>query len=115
MKELNLGYSNFKDIISNNNYFVDKSLLIIEEVIKSPKAVLLFPRPRRFGKTLNLSMLKCFFDKNETENEQLFKDLKIWQTGDKIKQHCCRYPTINLSFKDAKANNWEDTLKYPLS
>jgi len=56
-KELNLGYSNFKNIIENNNYFVDKSLLI-KEVIQAEKAVLLLPRPRRFGKTLNLSMFR---------------------------------------------------------
>jgi len=55
-KELNLGNSDFKNIIQNNHYFVDKSIFI-REVIKAEKAVLLFPRPRRFGKTLNLSML----------------------------------------------------------
>jgi len=111
MKKLNLGYSSFKDLINNNYYFVDKSLLI-EEVINIQKAVVLFPRPRRFGKTLNLSMLKCFFDKNETKNEQLFRDLKIWQTGDKTKHHCCKYPTISLSFKDAKAETWQKTLSH---
>ncbi len=107
MKELNLGHSDFKDIIQNNNYFVDKTLLI-EEVLKAQKAVLLFPRPRRFGKTLNLSMLRYFFDKNEPENKILFKDLKIWQTGEDIKQHCCKYPVIYLTFKDTKAEIWQD-------
>ena len=107
MKELNIGYSDFKEIIRNNNYFVDKSLLI-EEVIKAQTAVMLFPRPRRFGKTLNLSMLKYFFDKNEPENKKLFTELKIWQTGTDIKQHCGKYPVIYLSFKDAKANLWEE-------
>ena len=106
-KRLNLGHSDFKDIIQNNNYFVDKSLLI-EEVLNAQKAVLLLPRPRRFGKTLNLSMLKYFFDKNEQKNKNLFKDLKIWQTGEDIKRHCCKYPVINLSFKDAKADTWEE-------
>ncbi len=56
-KELNLGYSDFKNIIKNDNYYVDKSLLI-EEILNIQKTVLLLPRPRRFGKTLNLSMLK---------------------------------------------------------
>ncbi len=107
MKELNLGHSDFKDIIQNNNYFVDKTLLI-EEVLKAQKAVLLFPRPRRFGKTLNLSMLRYFFDKNEPENKILFKDLKIWQTEEDIKQHCCKYPVIYLTFKDAKKDTWQD-------
>lgn len=107
MKELNLGHSDFKNIIKSNNYFIDKSLLI-EEVIMAQKAVILLPRPRRFGKTLNLSMLKSFFDKNETENDLLFKDLKIWTKTNEIKRHCGKYPVIYLTFKDAKANNWNN-------
>ncbi|OQY03150.1 MAG: hypothetical protein B6I20_05645 [Bacteroidetes bacterium 4572_117] len=107
IKRLNLGCSDFKSIITNNNYYIDKSLFI-EELIQSQNAVMLFPRPRRFGKTLNLSMLKYYFDKNEPENEKLFTKLKIWQTDDEVKQHCGKYPVIFLSFKDAKANNWED-------
>ena len=90
-KELNLGHSDFRNIIENDNYFVDKSLFI-EETIKAQKNVLLFPHPRRFGKTLNLSMLKYFFDKNEPENRSLFAELKIWQTDENIKRHCCRHP-----------------------
>ena len=109
--KLNLGYSDFKDIIQNNNYFVDKTLFI-EEVLKAEKAVLLLPRPRRFGKTLNLSMLRYFFDKSEPENKNLFKDLKIWQTGEDIKKHCCKYPIIYLTFKDAKADTWNKTLNH---
>ena len=110
-KELNLGCSDFKSIIESDNYFVDKSLLI-EEVIKSEKAVLLFPRPRRFGKTLNLSMLKYFFEKEQPENENLFTGLKIWQSENYIKEKLGKYPVIYLSFKDAKQNTWEDTLKH---
>ena len=110
-KKLNLGYSDFKNIIQSNSYFVDKSLLI-KEVIDTEKNVLLFPRPRRFGKTLNLSMLKCYFDKNEPENKELFTKLKIWQADDNIKKHCGKYPLIFLSFKDTKANNWDETFKY---
>lgn len=86
-KELNLGYSDFKNIIENNNYFVDKSLLI-KEIIKAQKAVILLPRPRRFGKTLNLSMLKYFFDIQQPENKKLFAELKIWQTKYEIKEKC---------------------------
>ena len=111
MKELNLGYSDFKDIIKNDNYFIDKSLLI-EEVIKTQKSVLLLPRPRRFGKTLNLSMLKYFFNKNEPENKNLFKDLKIWQTDEDIKRHCCKYPVIYLTFKDAKKDTWKSCYEH---
>ncbi|MEA3444711.1 MAG: AAA family ATPase [Bacteroidota bacterium] len=111
MKELNLGHSDFKDIIENDNYFVDKSLFV-EEIIKSQSSVMLLPRPRRFGKTVNLSMLKYFFDKSETDNKKLFTDLKVWQTGNDIKKHCGEYPVISLSFKDAKANTWNNTYKY---
>ena len=105
-KQLDLGGSDFKDIIENNYYFIDKTLLI-KEILEANKKVLLFPRPRRFGKTLNLSMLRYFFDKSMPENKNLYKDLKIWQTGDDIKQHCCKYPVIYLSFKDVKAETWE--------
>jgi len=106
MKKLNLGNSDFKSIIENNNYFVDKSLFI-KEVIDSQSQVLLLPRPRRFGKTLNLSMLKYFFEISQPENEQLFVNLKIWQTENEIKEKFAKYPVIFLSFKDAKENNWE--------
>ena len=105
-KKLNLGYSDFKNIIQSNSYFVDKSLLI-KEVIDTEKNVLLLPRPRRFGKTLNLSMLRYFFDKNEPENQKLFEDLKIWQTEEEIKKHCGKYPVMYLTFKDAKKNTWK--------
>ena len=114
MQELNLGHSDFKDIIQNNNYFVDKSMLI-EEVLKAQKSVLLFPRPRRFGKTLNLSMLRYFFDKSEPENKKLFKDLKIWQTGEDIKQHSCKYPILYLTFKDAKKETWQGCYEFIVS
>ncbi|MEA3444773.1 MAG: AAA family ATPase, partial [Bacteroidota bacterium] len=110
-KKLDLGNSDFKDIMINDNYFVDKSLFI-KEVIDSENKVLLLPRPRRFGKTVNLSMLKYFFDKNETENEKLFTELKIWQTGNDIKEHRGKYPVISMSFKDAKANTWDATLRH---
>ena len=109
-KDLNLGNSDFKNIIENNNYFVDKSLLI-KEVIKSQRQILLLPRPRRFGKTMNLSMLRYFFDLSMPENKKLYQDLKIWQEKE-IMTHCCRYPVIFMSFKDAKANDWEETLDY---
>jgi hypothetical protein len=110
-KELNLGYSDFKSIIQNNNYFVDKSLLI-KDVIKAEKAVLLIPRPRRFGKTLNLSMLKYFFEINQPENEKLFEHLKINQVENDIKLRQGKYPVIYLSFKDSKHDTWIDTLTH---
>lgn len=112
--KLNLGNSDFKDIIENSNYFVDKTLLI-EEIINSENQVLLLPRPRRFGKTLNLSMLRYFFDISQPENEKLFKHLKIWQTEQNVISKRGKYPVIYLSFKDAKANTWNETYKYILN
>ena len=109
MKELDIGNSDFKSTIENDNYFVDKSLLI-REVIKAQKQVILLPRPRRFGKTLNLSMLRYFFDINHSENEALFKNLNIWQTENEIKEKQGKYPVIYLSFKDAKHRTCSDTL-----
>jgi len=114
MKELDLGNSDFKSIIENNNYFVDKSLLI-KEVIKAQKQVILLPRPRRFGKTLNLSMLKYFFDINQTNKENLFLKLNIWQTENEIVEKYAKYPVIFLSFKDAKENNWNLCLELIIS
>lgn len=102
MKELNLGQFYFRNIIENNNYFVDKSLLI-KEVIKAQKNVLLFPRSRHFGKTLNLSMIKYFVE----ENSLLFNDLKIWKINDEIKQYHGKYSVIYLTLKDAKKNSWK--------
>jgi len=109
VKELDLGNSDFKSIIENNNYFVDKSLFI-KDIIKSERAVLLLPRPRRFGKTLNLSMLRYFFDIQQPENKNLFTHLKIWQQEKSIIDKQGKYPAIYLSFKDAKQSTWEETL-----
>jgi len=111
MKKLNLGNSDFKSIIENDNYFVDKSLFI-KEIIDSQSMVILLPRPRRFGKTLNLSMLKYFFDINQPENKNLFSQLNIWQSENEIIQKQGKYPIIYLSFKDAKQNTWDDTLQH---
>ncbi|MEI6140295.1 MAG: AAA family ATPase [Mariniphaga sp.] len=110
MKELYLGNSDFKSVIENDNYFVDKSLLI-KEVIKAQKQVILLPRPRRFGKTLNLSMLHYYFDINQSDKANLFLDLKIWKTEDDIKGKYAKYPVIYLSFKDAKDDNWTECLE----
>ncbi|MCB1193518.1 MAG: AAA family ATPase [Leptospiraceae bacterium] len=111
MKKLDIGNSDFKSIIENNNYYVDKSLLI-QEVIDTQKQVLLIPRPRRFGKTMNLLMLKYFFENGKPENEKLFMNLDIWKTEAEIREKRGKYPVIYLTFKDAKANTWEVVYKY---
>ena len=106
MKKLDLGNSDFKSFMENDNYFVDKSLLI-SEVIDCQHQVILLPRPRRFGKTLNLSMLQCYFDINQAEETNLFTNLNIWQEGSDIKDQYAKYPVISISFKDIKGTNWK--------
>ena len=105
MKKLPIGLSDFKKLIEGNYYYFDKTNFI-DEIIKDGSEVKLFTRPRRFGKTLNMSMLKYFFDiKEADENRKLFKDLYIEKTGNFKEQG--KYPVIFLSLKDLKADNWE--------
>ena len=110
MKELDLGNSDFKSMIENDNYFVDKSLLI-KEIIKAQKQVILLTRPRRFGKTLNLSMLRYYFDLNQADKTNLFTNLNIWQAEQEIKDRYARYPVVSISFKDVKESSWRACLE----
>ena len=109
MKRLAIGLSDFKHLIEEDFYYFDKTKFI-EEIIKDGSQVKLFARPRRFGKTLNMSMLKYFFDiKNREENKKLFKDLYIEKTEAFKEQG--QYPVIFLSLKDLKALTWEQMEK----
>jgi hypothetical protein len=99
-----IGTDLFKEYRENNGYFVDKSLLVAD-VIEGDK-VTLIPRPRRFGKTLNLTMLKAFFEMGEPGNRELFRGLKIEQDSEAM-VHLGKYPTIYISLKDIRAKNWE--------
>ena len=109
MKRLAIGVSDFKKIIEGDFYYFDKTKLI-EEIINDGSEVKLFTRPRRFGKTLNMSMLKYFFDiENKEENKKLFKGLYIEKT-DAFKEQG-QYPVIFLSLKDLKALTWEQMEK----
>ena len=106
MKRLAIGVSDFKHLIEEDFYYFDKTKFI-EEVIKDGSQVKLFARPRRFGKTLNMSMLKYFFDiENKEENKEIFKDLYIEKTEAFKEQG--QYPVIFLSLKDLKALTWEE-------
>lgn len=80
-RKLPIGISDFKRVIDDNYYYVDKSLLI-KDLIDSGSLVTLLPRPRRFGKTLNLSMVRFFFEHTEEDTSYLFKDLEIWRQGE---------------------------------
>ena len=106
MKKIPIGLSDFKKLIEGNYYYFDKTNFI-DEIIKDGSEVKLFTRPRRFGKTLNMSMLKYFFDIREAEeNRKLFKNLYIERTENFKEQG--QYPVIFLSLKDLKATTWEE-------
>ena len=108
-KKLPIGLSDFKDMIEKNYYYFDKSELI-ENILEDGSIVKLFTRPRRFGKTLNMSMLKYFFDvKNKEENKKLFEGLNISKSEYFEKQG--EFPVISISFKNYNKNNWESGFK----
>ncbi|KXS49091.1 MAG: Protein of unknown function (DUF1703)/Predicted AAA-ATPase [Halanaerobium sp. T82-1] len=105
MKKLPVGLSDFKQIVKNNYYFIDKSLFI-KEIIDEDAAVLLLPRPRRFGKSFNLSQLYYYFNINEKES--LFADLKISRTAERYQKEKNKYPVIKIDFKGVSAVNWTE-------
>jgi predicted AAA-ATPase/PD-(D/E)XK nuclease superfamily protein len=105
MKRLPIGSTNFKEIIEKDYYYIDKTLLI-KELLDRGNKVTLLPRPRRFGKTLNLSMLNYFFSNTE-QAEHLFVDTAIAQHPDCI-AYQGKYPVIFITFKDVKVSNWQD-------
>ena len=96
--------------IANNCYYVDKTLLI-RDLLNRHSQVTLFTRPRRFGKTLAINMLKTFFEKTEEDNSEYFYDKKIWKCGTIYQNHQGKYPVVNLNFKDIKFTSWEDSFE----
>lgn len=104
MKRVPIGIENFKKMIDDNCYYVDKTGLI-NDVLN--EEVILYTRPRRFGKTLNMSMLYYFFSIKQKDNAYLFKDLKI-ERNIEAKKHQNKYPTIFITLKDMKRNNFND-------
>jgi len=106
MKKIPIGVENFKEIINNNCYYVDKTKFI-EEILNDGSKIKLFTRPRRFGKTLNMSTIKHFFDiKNNEENRKLFNNLDI-EKSVYIKEQG-QYPVIFISMKGIKDTTWEE-------
>ena len=103
---LPIGSTNYKDV-SEEYYYIDKTLMI-KDLLDERVNIALFTRPRRFGKTLNMDMLRTFFEKTDEDTSVFFKNKKIWQQGAKYTQHQGQYPVIFLSFKDAKQDNWQD-------
>jgi len=121
MQKLPVGLSDFQKVIERDYYYVDKSLLI-KEVIDQGAETLLIPRPRRFGKTLNLSMLRYFFEKpalptalgrpgTAADTSGLFRHLQIWQAGEEYTGKQGKYPMIFLTFKDVKESTWASAVE----
>ena len=103
---LPIGTENFEKIIQNKNFYVDKTSFI-EKIIKDSSDIKLFTRPRRFGKTLTLSMLKYFFDiEGRDKNKELFEGLYISRS--EYMKYQGEYPVIFITLKDLKENTWEE-------
>lgn len=102
-----IGISDFRDLRERGLEYVDKTHLIRELIDRAGVQVLLLPRPRRFGKTLNLSMLRCWFERRDEDLSGLFQGLSIWAAGDEYRRHFQRYPVLWLTFRDIKAPTFE--------
>lgn len=105
-KKFMIGNSSFFNIMQSGYYYVDKSLLV-KELLDNPAMVTLITRPRRFGKTLNMDMLRAFFEKG-SGCRKYFEHLKIWEHGEQYTRHCEKYPVISISLKDVKGDSWEE-------
>ncbi|MBR4702641.1 MAG: AAA family ATPase [Oscillospiraceae bacterium] len=105
---LPVGISDFKRA-STQYYYVDKTLLIRDFLDELP-VVSLFTRPRRFGKTLNMDMLRTFFEKTDEDTSVYFRNKNIWKCGQRYRNYQGKYPVIYITFKDTKLSNWADTL-----
>ena len=107
-KELPIGIEDFKVLIDNNYYFVDKTLFLRDLMHRFGK-VSLFTRPRRFGKTLNMSMIRYFFERSEEDHSYLFQGLKIAEAGEQYLAHQGQYPVISITLKDVEAADYDTT------
>ena len=107
-KNIAIGIQSFEEIIKQNYFYIDKTDFI-KEWWESGDAVTLITRPRRFGKTLNMSMLECFFSLNYANRGDLFERLFVWQ-DEKYRQLQGTYPVINLSFASIKEKNYKETV-----
>ena len=105
-KPVPVGQEDFKELIDKEYCFVDKTLLI-KDLLDQKSKVNLITRPRRFGKTLNMSMIQRFFEKTEESNAYLFEGLKISNAGEKYLKHQGQYPVITLSLKSMKQDTYE--------
>lgn len=107
---LPIGVSSYKRAVEEY-YYVDKTLMI-KDILDDKPVVSLFTRPRRFGKTLNMDMLRTFFERTEEDNQKYFLSMKIWQCGEAYRQEQGRYPVIFLTFKDVKSTSWQGSYDF---
>ena len=106
---IGIGESDFKALRKRNNYFIDKTMYI-KDIIDNQSKVALITRPRRFGKTLNMSMLRYFFDCNVKDSKELFEGLKIMEQDEKYTSKLGEYPCIYLTLKDVNDSNYENMI-----
>ena len=106
MSNIGIGISDFKMLRVRNNFYIDKSLFI-KHIIDNSSGVILITRPRRFGKTLNMSMLKYYFDCTLKDSKELFSGLKIMDQGEEYTSKLGYYPVIYLTLKDAGLMTYE--------
>lgn len=104
---LPIGISDYR-LASSEYYYVDKTMMIKDFIDERPM-VSLFTRPRRFGKTLNMDMIRTFFEKTQEDTSIYFRDKKIWTCGKKYQEYQGKYPVIFITFKDVKFDTWEET------
>jgi hypothetical protein len=109
-ENLPIGIDDFRTLREQRLTYVDKTHLVCELIDRPGAQVVLLPRPRRFGKSLALSMLRCFFDRQGDDLGHLFDDLAAWRAGERYRAHFRRYPVIHLGFKDLERERWDDLL-----
>ena len=102
-----LGIDDFRTLRESGLAYVDKTRLVCDVLDLNGVQALLLPRPRRFGKSLNLSMLRCFFERSDEDLAHLFEGLAVWHAGDLYRAHFQHYPVIYLNFKDVKADTFD--------
>ena len=110
MQGIAIGESDFKALRTTEDYYIDKTLYI-KHIIDNKSRVILVTRPRRFGKTLNMSMLRYYFDCTQKDSKQLFKGLKIMEQGEKYTSKLGYYPCIYMTLKDVRDTNYKDMLR----
>ena len=109
MKGIGIGASDLKMLRVRDNYFIDKSLFI-KDILDNQSSVALITRPRRFGKTLNMSILRYFLDCNKKDTKELFDGLKIMEQGEEYTSKLGAYPCIYITLKDVRGTSYDNMM-----